>query len=150
MKRAISLIGVALALSACYRYVVESAPQPSVGAEYRAHLTPSGSATLAPYLGREVQSFEGRILSASDTAYFVSVAQTASKLSTRPTIWAGEQMTIPRETILRFERKELDRKRSVRYAALYTAGALLAGSIWFSISGRASASGDPGPGPITP
>jgi hypothetical protein len=143
-------LGVAVLLPACYRYVPESAPEPVLGGSYRAHLTPGGSQTLARYLGSDVVSFEGRFLSATDTAYLVSMAQTMSKLHQRPVIWTGDQLSIPRGTIATFERRELDRNRSLRFAALYTAGAIAAGAIWFSISGRVSSTGNPGPGPINP
>jgi hypothetical protein len=150
VRRITIALAAAALCSACYKYVPETAPEPTLGAQYRATLTPLGSQSLSKYLGSDVTAFEARFVSATDSAYLVSMAQTMSKLHSRSVIWNGDQMTIPRNTIAQFERRELDRKRSMRYAALYTAGAIVAGAVWFSISGKSSSSGPPPPGPINP
>ena len=150
MTRGFSVVAAALAISGCYRYVAETASGPAVGSVYRAHLTPAGSTTLAPFLGRDVVAFEAQVLSATDSALTVAMAQTLVRSVPRPTLWAGEQMTIARTTIDRYERRELDRGRSMRYAALYTASAVVAGKLWLSIRGRVSGEAPSGPGPITP
>jgi hypothetical protein len=149
MTRAWLMLAPVVAMG-CYRYVPETALVPVVGGVYRAHLTPAGSSSLAPLLGRDVVAFEGHVLSTTDTALTVSMSQTLLRAAPRPTIWAGEQMTIGRGTIQRFERRELDRGRSLRYAALIGAGTIVAGKLWLSIKGRASGDPNPGPGPIPP
>jgi hypothetical protein len=150
MKTLITILGLVALVPACYRYVPETATEPMVGGSYRATLTPTGAQTMTKYLGSEVTSFEARILSTTDSAYLVAMAQTMSRLHRRPVLWTGDQLTIPRSTIATFERRELDRNRSMRYAALYTVGAIAAGAVWFSISGKVSSTGNPGPGPINP
>ena len=150
MKRASFVAVGALALCACYRYVPETAPEPVPGSEYRAHLTPEGAARLRPLVGQDVIRVDGRVLAVSDTAYHVSLGATGVTTDPRPVIWSGEQMWIPRSAVERLERRELDRPRTMRAAALYTAGVMLAGSVWLSISGRASAKGGGGPGPAPP
>ena len=150
MKRASFLAMGALALSACYRYVPETAPDPVAGSEYRAYLTTEGAARLRPLLGQDVIRVDGRVLAVSDTAFQVSMGATGVTTDPRPVIWSGEQIWIPRAAVERIERRELDRPRTMRAAALYTAGVMLAGSVWLSISGRASEKGGGGPGPAPP
>lgn len=150
MKR-VSFVAIGvLALSACYRYVPETSPEPVAGSEYRAHLTSEGSARLRPLLGQDVIRVDGRVLAVNDTAYHVSMGATGVATDPRPVIWSGEQIWIPRSAVERIERRELDRPRTMRAAALYTAGVMLAGSVWLSISGRASERGGNGPGPTPP
>lgn len=150
MKRASIVALGALALSACYRYVPETAPEPAPGSDYRAHLTAEGAARLRPLLGQDVVRVDGRLLAVTDSAYQVAMGATGVTTDPRPVIWSGEQIWIPRSTVERFERRQLDRPRTMRAAALYTAGVMLAGSVWLSISGRASEKGGGGPGPTPP
>ncbi|HSA54568.1 MAG TPA: hypothetical protein VLE53_02640 [Gemmatimonadaceae bacterium] len=150
MKCASFAVAGLLAVCACYRYIPETAPEPLPGSEYRAHLTPEGAALLRPLLGQDVIRVDGRVLAVSDTAYQVAMGATGVSTDPRPVIWSGEQMWIPRAAVERFERRELDRPRTMRAAALYTAGVMLAGSVWLSINGRASERGGGGPGPTPP
>ena len=150
MKRASVLAIAALALSGCYRYVAETAPDPVAGSDYRAHLTPEGAARLRPLLGVDVIRVDGRVLAVNDTAFQVAMGATGVTTDPRPVIWSGEQLWIPRSAVERIERRVLDRPRTMRAAALYTAGVMLAGSVWLSISGRSSEKGGGGPGPTPP
>ena len=90
MKRASFLAMGALALSACYRYVPETAPDPAAGSEYRAYLTTEGAARLRPLLGQDVIRVDGRVLAVSDTAFQVSMGATGVTTDPRPVIWSGE------------------------------------------------------------
>jgi hypothetical protein len=150
MTRTSLLLAALVGVCACYRYVPETSPQPTVGSEYRAHLTSEGTAQVQPILGQNVIRVDGRLLAVSDSIYELSMGATTTTLDPRPVIWSGEVIRLPKGAVDRIERRELDRPRTVRAAALYTAGVVLAGSVWLSISGRASESGGPGPGPINP
>lgn len=147
MARAGRLLLILLTASApaCYRYVPELEPEPSVGSEYRAHLTEAGTQQLQPILGQGIAAVDGRIIGANDSSYQLTVGKTIPREDPRPIIWAGELVFLPRGAIERLERRELDRGRTMRAAALYTAGALVVGSIWLSISGKASTKGGPPP-----
>ena len=134
----------------CYRFVPETAPEPQIGTVYRAHLTPSGTTALTPYLGRDVVTVDGTMLRATDSAFAVAMAQSMSRTEQRPTLWAGEEMLLPRLTIERFERRELDGKRSLRAGSLLAVGALVSAKLWFTIRGKATGDPNIGPGPISP
>lgn len=149
MMRAGWLIVAVLSAPACYRFVPETGSSPAAGNEYRAYLTEAGTEQLRPVLGQNVGAVDGRFMSVSDTTLEVSVGATIPRGDDpRPIIWVGERVVLPRSAIARMERRELDRPRTMRAAALYTVGVLAAGSIWLSIKGKASSRGDPGP--ITP
>jgi hypothetical protein len=149
MSRTSFLLAALVGVCACYRYVPETTPEPAAGAEYRALLTPEGSVQLRPILGQDVTRVDGRLIAVNDTAYVLAMGASTTSADPRPIIWSGEVVQLPKPAVDHLERRELDRPRTVRAAALYTAGVVLAGSVWLSISGRATNSGD-GPGPIRP
>jgi hypothetical protein len=136
-------------LGACYRYVPVTGDL-VVGGAYRGHLTPEGSQQVARLVGENVVRFDGRVITVTDTAYLVAMGATLKRTDVRPTIWTGEQLVIPRSAVNRFELRQLDRPRTFRAAALYTAGLVVVGALVFSISGRASGDGSEPPPPPPP
>ncbi|HEX6316125.1 MAG TPA: hypothetical protein VFZ73_14745, partial [Gemmatimonadaceae bacterium] len=90
------------------------------------------------------------IVSVMDTAYLVAMSATLKRSDSRPTIWTGEQLVIPRDAVNRFELRELDRSRTMRAAALYTLGVATLGLLVFSISSAVSGSGTITPPPPPP
>lgn len=136
--------------SACYRYVPLSSAEPEIGGAYRGYLTPEGSQRVAPLVGQDVQQFDARIVSVLDTAYLVAMSATLKRSDTRPTVWSGEQLIIPRDAVNRFEVRELDRSRTMRAAALYTLGVAALGVLIFSINSAVSGSGTVPPPPPPP
>ena len=136
--------------SACYRYVPVPTGDPVVGGAYRGHFTAEGSRRVAPLLGENVSTFDGRILSVLDTAYLVAMSATFKQTQAQTTVWTGEQLVIPRSAVNRFELKQLDRPRTIRAAALYSAGILGIALLAFSIKSLASGSGSVNPPPPPP
>jgi len=136
-------------LGACYRYVPVTGDL-VVGGAYRGHLTAEGSQRVAPLVGQNVQGFDGRIITVTDTAYLVAMSATLKRTEVRPTVWSGEQLVIPRSAVNRFELRELDRPRTLRAAALYTVGLVVVGALVFSISGITSGDGNTIPPPTPP
>jgi hypothetical protein len=141
---------VLLACAGCYRYVPETAPLPMAGAEYRAWLNSTDAEPAQRLLGRDVSGFDGRVIQVTDTAYIVLMGATLTRTDPRPTIWSGEQLAIPRSSVARFERRQLDRGKTIRAAALYSLGLLVVGSLWLSINGHFSSEGTPPPPPPPP
>lgn len=139
-NRRIFLVLVAL-LPGCYRYIPEPAIEPVPGAEYRAYLTASGTEQMKPVLGQDVVYFGGRAVAVRDTIFEFAMGSTVKRSDPRPTIWAGERIAVPRGALERIERREMDRRRTVRAAALFTAGTFVVGSIWLGVSGKSSGSG---------
>ncbi|HJU74576.1 MAG TPA: hypothetical protein VJ717_12580 [Gemmatimonadaceae bacterium] len=139
-------VGLLLLETGCYRYVPVTTNSPSVGEEFRAHLTEEGSTRLAPMLGAQVATVEGRVSSTNDTGYVVSVSTTTNRARV-PTFWTGESVTIPRTTIQTLEARRLDRKRTWLVASVGIVGGFLMAQIFGLFDG--SAGGD-GPGPPPP
>lgn len=137
---------------ACYRYVPTTSSDLIVGAAYRGHLTSEGSTRVAPLLGQDVRQFDGRIVNVLDTAYLVAMSATLKRADPRPNSWTGEQLLIPRAAVSNFELRQLDRPRTFRALALYTAGMIVGGVVWLTaIKGGAGGTPPPGGGnPIPP
>lgn len=136
--------------SACYRYVPVTGGELAVGGAYRGHLTQEGSQRVAPIVGENVERFDGRIVSVLDTAYLVAISATLKRTDTRPSIWTGEQLFIPRSAVNRFEMRELDRSRTMRAAALYALGIGAVGLLVLSIQSSVSGDGTSPPPPPPP
>ena len=136
--------------SACYRYVPATTESLQVGGSYRGHLTDEGSRRVAPLVGENVATFDGRIVTVLDTAYLIAMSATLKRSEQRATVWTGEQLVIPRSAVNRFELRQLDRPRTMRAAALYGGGMLVIGVLVFSIKSLASGSGSVNPPPPPP
>ena len=135
---------------ACYRYVPASSGDVIAGGQYRGHLTAEGSQRVSRLVGENVERFDGRIVTVTDTAYLVAMSATLKRLDDRQTVWTGEQLLIPRSAVNRFELRQLDRPRTLRAAALYAVGLLAVGALIFTIKGVASQDGSPPPPPPPP
>ena len=121
-----------LLLSACYRYV-PSTTAPTPGSEVRLNLTPAGSASLVPILGQDTRSVDGRVSSATDNAYVVSVQGTLKRghgSGGEPTMsrvtWAGESVNIPRAALEGVELRSLDSKKTTLVSVLGAALTVIA------------------------
>jgi hypothetical protein len=132
-------------LGACYRYVPTTGTDLVAGQVYRGHLSPNGTERVARLMGADVGRFDGRVVTATDTALLVAISSTVKRSDPRRMIWSGEQLAIPRDAIATYERRELDGRRTMGAALLGAAAILATGAIWLSIKGKAE--GNPGPGP---
>jgi hypothetical protein len=113
-------------------------------------LSAEGSQQVARLVGENVTRFDGRILVVSDSAYLVAMSATLKQMEERATVWTGEELMIPRTAVNRFERRELDRQRTIRAAGLYALGIAAVGALLFSIQGAATQDGTPPPPPPPP
>ena len=146
--RAICLLplGFLLAGAGCYRYVPIAGDTPSSGSEFRAHLTDDGSTRLTPILGSQVAIVEGRVSSANDSAFVVSMTATTNKALIQ-TYWTGESITLPRSAIQTIESRQLNRRKTWFVAALGIAGGFFAAKIFDLFEGSAGGGGGGGGGP---
>ncbi len=136
-------------LGACYRYVPTTGDV-MVGGAYRGHLTEEGSQRVAPLVGQNVERFDGRIITVTDTSFLVAMSATQRKADARQIVWTGEQLVIPRSAVNKFETRELDRKRTMRAAVLYAAAVIGVGALVFSIKGNSGGDGGQPPPPPPP
>ena len=133
--------------AACYRYIPATSTDLIIGGAYRGHFTPEGSVNVARLLGENVEMFDGRIVTVTDTSYLVAMSATQKRADPRSVVWAGERLMIPKNAVNKFELRELDRGRTMRAALLYSLGAITVGALIFSISGGASGGGGEPPPP---
>jgi len=136
--------------SACYRYVPATSGDLIVGGNYRGHFSAEGSQRIARLVGEDVERFDGRIISVTDTAYLVAMSATLKRAEARSTVWSGEALMIPRSVVNRLELRQLDRPRTLRAAALYTVGLIAVGVLVFSIKNVVSGDGSVPPPPPPP
>ncbi len=135
--------------AACYRYVPIASSAPPAGSEFRARLTDEGSARLTPTLGAQIALVEGRVSSANDSAYVVSVSATTNRSQVQ-TFWTGESVTLPRTTIQALEARMLDRRKTWVIATIGLVGGVLAAKVFDLFGGSAGGSGSGGGGPPPP
>ena len=134
-------------VGACYRYVPTTGDVVEVGGAYRGHLSQEGSQRVAPLVGENIERFDGRIITVTDTSYLVSMSATQRRGDARQIVWTGERLVIPRSAVNRFETRELDRKRTMRAALLYTVTFVGIGALVFSIKGASGGTGSQPPPP---
>jgi hypothetical protein len=140
--RAVALPVLVLnALSACYRYVPASTTDIIPGGAYRGHLSAEGSRDVARLVGENVELFDGRIITVTDSSYLIAMSATQKRADPRSLVWAGERLVIPRTAVNKFELRELDRGRTFRAALLSALGIVTIGALVFSINGGSG--GDP-------
>jgi len=147
--RIAALGAIAVAMAACYRYAPIGDATPTAGAEVRLALGSGAPPELFRVLGDRTEAVEGRVTSASDTGYTVSVSGTRKQGETATTAWAGEQVLIPRTAVAGVQRRTLDKKRTFGIAGI---AFLAAVATKLLVDGLGSNSGgdDNGGGPPPP
>ena len=139
----------------CYRYVPLASGTFAADTEVRFGLTPAGSASLAPVLGRGTVAVEGRVAGVTDTAYVVAMSATLKPtedgtVSTARTVWAGEMVSIPRASVATTESRTLDRGRTAAvFAATSVAAAIIVKLVVHTL-GSGGSGGDTGGTVVTP
>ncbi len=105
-------LAVALfAIAGCYRYVPLATPQPQSGTYIAALLTDSGTAELAEYLGPNVASIGGRLVSSSPEELQISVVTVGGRGGAE-NFWKGEMVRVPRRLVLGIQERRLSGSRS--------------------------------------
>jgi hypothetical protein len=139
-----------MALTAgCYRYAPMGNGAPAAGAEVRLALGSGATPDLFRVLGEGTTAVDGRIASASDSGYVVSISGTRKAGQTATTAWTGERVLIPRAAVTQVQGRTLDRKRTFGIAGI---ALLAAAGVKLLVDGQGSSSGgdDNGGGPPPP
>jgi len=95
----------------CYSYLPIQETAPSAGQAVAVILSDEGRQLVRGRLGELVERVDGTLLSVSDAAITMSVTRTLS-LRGVESIWAGEQVEIPRVGIRGFRERQLSRSRT--------------------------------------
>jgi hypothetical protein len=84
-------------------------------------LTPSGAQELTQHVGPRVESLDGRVIAARDSALAVSVTQ-LTRTRAGEEFWPGDSVVVPVHGVGSLRVRQLDRKRS----ALAVGGTIVA------------------------
>jgi hypothetical protein len=126
---------VAILLCGCYVNVpLSTTPDP--GERVHVLLTDQGSVDLAQYLGRNIGSVDGRLLSGDDSTLTLSVSQVTSRTGDED-YWKGETVNLPRRTVATVQGRKLSFWRSGLIGSALVGGlAIIVGSGVTGNSGR--------------
>ena len=131
-------------LCACYVTTpVPSAPAPAPGTKLHVQLTDGGSASLAQYLGPNVDYVDGRLLGESDTTMSLSVSGLTFR-SGQEQYWKGENVSLPHSAIATIQQKRVSWWRSGLLAGGIIAGLTSIGLVAGASSGGPRTHGPPG------
>jgi|SRR5439155_995780 len=131
-------MSVTLLQAGCYNYLPLSRSHLVPSTYLAVTLTESGSEELAPYIGPNVLVVRGRLLSATERGFALSVAAVENQ---RGNIfeWQGEAVVIPGEFVRRVEERRVARSKAVLLAGASVAGFL----ITYAAFGPGAAGTDP-------
>ena len=132
-----------LVTQACYAFVpLSSGASPRVGQPARVHLTAEGTAELARYLGPNVASAEGMVVSIADDGTIMLAVETVQHTNQLVQPWNGEGVVgVPAMYRREVHERVFERRRSI------VAGSLLALGL-VSLAVIAIRSGGPGQGGV--
>ena len=145
--RCVASLAALTVVGGCYRYAPMNDGTVAAGADVRLALGPSATPELYRVLGDGTEAVEGRVTSASDAGYTLSVSGTRKMGQTATTAWAGEQITIPRAAVANVQRRTLDKKKTFGIAGI---AILAAAGTKLLIDGFSSKSGGSDDGGVTP
>ena len=142
--RALMMVA-AIGCVACQRYVeVAAAPAVPTG-EVRLSLSDNTTtASLGP-VGSGVTSISGSVLGTTDSTINLSVRQ-LKRRSGYEESWQGETVRVPRQGVIRLERKQLSMGRTLATIGAFVAGSFLARGMINGGESTSSRGGKPGGG----
>lgn len=144
--RTIALVVATWLLAGCYAYSPLATDAARGGADIRVALTDAGARELASYLGRDVETVDGRLV-ASDSAGLTLSVRTTTTSSGVESYWRGERVLIPAAVVASTQVRRLSRTRSALVAAGIVAGAAAIGTAaTVSTRGSRGGRGDRPPG----
>lgn len=121
--RSIAAAVLPMALAGCYSYTPLATPSPVPGTKVALVLSDAGRVGLGPAVGEGTSRLEGSIVSASDTAYVLSVSDVYG-ISGSHAQWAGEQVQVQKSYVANSMERRFSRGRTV-FMAGGTAAALV-------------------------
>ena len=124
--RAAALVIAAFVLSGCHSYrTVPSGALPD-DSKARVYLTDRGTEDLARYIGPYSRALAGGVLSKSDSALALSVAE-VERFDGNEEFWKGERVVVPREAIASVQVRRISPVRTALFSTGLAAAALVLG-----------------------
>jgi hypothetical protein len=141
-----TVVALAVAsLTGCHRYEPVTAATVAHGSLVAVSLTDQGTANLGRLLGMGVGTVEGSLVTASDSAYTLSV-QLVRQRDGMEAFWKGEQVTIPRVDVAEIRRRRLSRSKSALATVALIAAAVGAVEAFIGTGSASQPPGGPGNG----
>jgi hypothetical protein len=136
-----------LLISGCFSYAPYEQPAPKPGDHVTADLTPAGSEHMARWVGPDVGSVNGEVLSADGGDMLLSVRSTTNYRDIT-TSWQGEQVRIPLGDVDRMLTKKFSIGRTLLATGAAVGVALLGAKVLTGgSSGATTGSSGGGPAP---
>ncbi len=129
-------------LAGCYFYEPLRTVEPQVGTRVAAELTGHGSDTLARYVGPQVTTLRGYVVSAESTNVMLSVMSVTDRRGQEQS-WRGERVRVPRLAIQDFQQRRFSLGRTLLLSALLAGGSVVA---WEMFQQGSRGGSLPGPG----
>jgi hypothetical protein len=123
VMRIMPFVMIPCLLCGCYLSTPITTAAPQAGDQVVVDLTDNGSSQLTQYLGANVQSVDGDLLSSSDTTITLAVRHVDVR-SGNDQSWNGEQVMLPRDAIASMRERKLSKWRTGLLAGAALAGAL--------------------------
>ncbi len=124
--------GLCIALLAfqvgCYSYLPIQDTPPASGQNVGITLNDRGRQLAGERLGSDAERIDGIVVSSSETSVTVSVNRVKSMRGSS-SIWAGEQVEIPREGIRGFQERQLSKGRTAMFTVGLVVGAIAVASL---------------------
>ena len=144
--RAKNLAPILCVLCACYESVPTELGRVEPGTRLRVSLTDLGADSLARYLGRGVETIDGKLISTTETGVSFAVTQVFMR-SGQDQFWQGETVVIPRSSLGTVQARRVNKLKS-----LLLSGAFVVALATLKLAGVGSANsggtvGQPPPPP---
>ena len=146
--RVLSLFGIWVVLSGCFKYVPIGSTAPDPGTTIRAHLTDSAAAVLAPTVGPGIGALEGRVLRRDGSAIELAVSAARFRFGGGSQARYGESLAVPRFGIAAVEQRKLSPVRTALLAGGVVLGAVGMVLAVDAVAGGGGSSGGTGPPPV--
>lgn len=109
----------------CYVYVPVHTMGPPVGTRVSAELTSHGMDTLARYVGPNITSLHGDVVSAADSDVVLAMTSVTDRYG-REQVWRREQVRVPRVAVQSFLQRRFSLSRSLLLGAAFLASSVAA------------------------
>jgi hypothetical protein len=110
--RAKNLAPILCILCACYESVPTELGRVQPGTKLRVSLTDLGADSLARYLGRGVETIDGKLISTTETGVSLAVTQVSMR-SGQDQFWKGESVVIPRSSLGTVQARRVNKFKSL-------------------------------------
>ena len=112
VMRARNFAPILCIVCACYESVPTEIGRVQPRTELRVSLTDSGADSLSRYLGRGVETIDGKLISTTETGVSLAVSQVSMRRG-EDQFWKGETIVIPRSALATVQVRRVNKMKSL-------------------------------------